>query len=246
MTATFDDVVRAIRASQSIRGHLMITGATLLEDDLGITGDDGCDLLADLERTFGISFADSDGSLREAFGLEQDQFLFHGEGWNPLALFRKENVKALTVGQLHQVIVARQGWTSPAQLLALAAFYRDAQRHPDAISDALFLDTVSRAHWPGNCQDCAHASLAIVAHGCVLRPHLTRELIALPVAAMMAGGLDSAAAIIDYGTACAASAQPYVAFTPEGRRWMAQQWPGLSLMVEEEYTRQWQALLRDD
>ncbi|OBV39400.1 hypothetical protein [Janthinobacterium psychrotolerans] len=246
MTATFDDVVRAIRASQSIPGHVMITGATLLEDELGITGDDGCDLLADLERSFAISFAGSDGSLREAFGLDQDQFLFHGEGWNPLALFRKENVKPLTVGQLHQVIVARQGWTSPAQLLALAAFYRDAQHHPGAISDALFVDTVSRAHWPGNCQDCAQASLAIVAHGCVLRPHLTRELIALPVAALLAAGLDSGEAIIAWGTACAASTQPYVAFTPEGRRWMERQWPGLSVMLAEEYAQQWQALLQDD
>lgn len=245
MTATFDDVVRAIRASQSIPGHVMITGATLLEDELGITGDDGCDLLADLERSFAISFAGSDGSLREAFGLDQDQFLFHGEGWNPLALFRKENVKALTAGQLHQVIVARQGWTSPAQLLALAAFYRDAQARPADIPDAVFLDTVARAHWPTNCWNYAQASLAIVAHGCMLRPHLTRELIALPVAAMMAGGLDTAAAIIDYGTACAARTGAYVAFTPEGRRWMAQQWPGLSRMVEEEYARQWQELLRD-
>ena len=108
MIATFDNVVRAIRASQSIREHVMITGATLIEDDLGITGDDGCDLLADLEQAFHVSFAGSDGTLREAFGLEADQFLFHGEGWNPLALFRKEKVRALTVGQLQQVIEACQ------------------------------------------------------------------------------------------------------------------------------------------
>jgi len=107
-TATFDDVVRALRASQGIRNQVMITGATLVESELGITGDDGCDLLEDLEQAFHIAFAGEDGSLREAFGLDDDQFLFHGEGWNPLALFRKENVKPLSVGELHRVIVARQ------------------------------------------------------------------------------------------------------------------------------------------
>ena len=108
VTATFDEVVRALRASQGIRDRVMITGATLLEDELGITGDDGCALLEELETVFHIAFAGSDGSLREAFGLDGDQFLFHGEGWSLLALFRKENVKPLTVGELHRVIVARQ------------------------------------------------------------------------------------------------------------------------------------------
>ena len=67
------------------------------------------------------------------------------------------------------------GWTSPPQLLALAAFYRDAQARPGGMSDAVFLATVSRAHWPTNCWSHAQASLAIVAHGCVLRPQLTRS-----------------------------------------------------------------------
>lgn len=108
VTATFDEVVRALRASQAIPGHVMITGATLLEDELGITGDDGCELLQEMESVFKVSFAGADGSLREAFGLDGDQFLFHGEGWKLLALFRKENVKPLSVGELHRVIVERQ------------------------------------------------------------------------------------------------------------------------------------------
>lgn len=137
-------------------------------------------------------------------------------------------------------------WTSPPQLLALAAFYEQEAAEPGAVSDAIFLDTVSRAHWPTNCWSHAQASLAIVAHGCVLRPQLTRELIALPVAAMMAGGLDSAAALIEYGTACAAMAQPYVAFTPEGRRWMDRQWPTLCALVDQIVAAQWQALMQDD
>lgn len=137
-------------------------------------------------------------------------------------------------------------WTSPPQLVALAALYAEAQADPHAIDDAAFLDAVARAHWPTNCWNHAQASLAIVAHACVLRPQLTRDLIALPVAALIAGGLDSGAAIIAYGTACAARAEPYVGFTPEGRRWMARQWPALGALVDEEWARQWRALGDDD
>ena len=124
-------------------------------------------------------------------------------------------------------------WTSPPQLVALAAFYGEARVNPQAIGDAAFLDAVTRAHWPTNCWSYAQASLAIISHACVLRPHLVRELIALPVAAMMAGGLDSATAIIEYGKVCAAMEPPHVEFTPEGRRWMQQQAAQGVLVIEQ-------------
>ena len=133
-------------------------------------------------------------------------------------------------------------WTSPPQLVVLAAFYGEARANPQAIGDAAFLDAVTRAHWPTNCWSYAQASLAIISHACVLRPHLVRELIALPVAAMMAGGLDSGTAIIEYGKVCAAMEAPSVEFTPEGRRWMRQQWPTLGALADEAVARQWQEL----
>lgn len=137
-------------------------------------------------------------------------------------------------------------WTSPPQLVALAALYAEVQSTPHAIDDAALLAAVTRAHWPTNCWDYAQASLAIVAHACVLRPQLTRELIALPVAALVAGGLDSGAAVLAYGTACLEVAAPYVVLTPEGRRWIEQQWPRLGALVGEEVARQWQQLMDDD
>lgn len=137
-------------------------------------------------------------------------------------------------------------WRSPPQLVALAAMYAEVQADPHAIDDAAFLDAVTRAHWPTNCWSYAQASLAIVSHACVLRPRLARELIALPVAAMMAAGLDSGAAIIEYGKACVVMEQPYVDFTPQGRRWMRQQWPTLGGLVDEEVARQWRELMDDD
>jgi len=83
-------------------------------------------------------------------------------------------------------------WTSPPQLVVLAAFYAQAQALPDAFSDAAFLDAVKAAHWPTNCWSYMEASFAIIAPACLLRPHLTAELIAMPIDAMIAGGLDDA------------------------------------------------------
>jgi hypothetical protein len=110
-----DDVIMFIRESQGIRARKLITGETLLERDLGITGDDGDQLLAEAQEKFGVSFLGSDGTLRTAFGLAPDEYLFHGEGCNPFALIANlfgvavEKVKPLSVRQLHEVIVQLQG-----------------------------------------------------------------------------------------------------------------------------------------
>lgn len=114
-TVTLAEVIACIRESQCIGEAKAITDATLLERDLGITGDDGSELLEDLEKRFAVSFAGADGTLREAFGLEKDEYLFHSEGFNPLLMvanlfgFSIEKVKPLSVGQLHHVILERKG-----------------------------------------------------------------------------------------------------------------------------------------
>ena len=137
-------------------------------------------------------------------------------------------------------------WTSPPQLVALAAFYERAQAQPDAISDAAFLAAVKSAHWPTNCWSYVEASFAIIAPACLLRPHLTRELIAFPIDAMIAGGLDDAAQVIAIGLACATRDAPYVAPSEEGRRWLTQVWPGLGEMVEAVFQARLQKALADD
>ena len=137
-------------------------------------------------------------------------------------------------------------WTSPPQLVALAAFYERAQAQPDAISDAAFLAAVKSAHWPTNCWSYVEASFAIIAPACLLRPHLTAELIALPIAAMVAGGLEDAGQIIAIGLACATRDAPYVAVSEEGRRWLTQVWPGLGELAEAVFQARLQAALADD
>ncbi|MGK5065401.1 hypothetical protein [Janthinobacterium sp. LB3P112] len=137
-------------------------------------------------------------------------------------------------------------WTSPPQLVALAAFYAQAQAQPDAYSDAAFLKAVKAAHWPTNCWSYAEASFAIIAPACLLRPHLTAELIAMPIAAMIAGGLEDAGQVIAIGLDCATRQAPYVEVSEEGKRWLTQVWPTLGEMIETVFQARLQAALADD
>ena len=54
---------------------------TLFEDDLGITGDDGCELLEATETHFGVSLASPEEGYRCTFDLAPHEFLFHSEGF---------------------------------------------------------------------------------------------------------------------------------------------------------------------
>ena len=137
-------------------------------------------------------------------------------------------------------------WTSPPQLVALAAFYVQAQARPDAFSDAAFLDAVKAAHWPTNCWSYMEASFAIIAPACLLRPHLTAELIAMPIDAMIAGGLEDAEQVIAIGLDCARRDAPYVAPSEEGRRWLTQVWPGLGELIGQVFAARLQAALADE
>ncbi|MGK5044903.1 hypothetical protein ACQ4WP_03250 [Janthinobacterium sp. GB4P2] len=137
-------------------------------------------------------------------------------------------------------------WTSPPQLVALATFYAQAQAQPDAFNDAVFLETVKAAHWPTNCWNYVEASFAIIAPACLLRPQLTAELIALPIAAMIAGGLEDAGQVIAIGLACAMRDEPYVALTEEGERWLTQVWPTMGTMAEAVFQAGWQAAMAED
>ncbi|PKV47626.1 hypothetical protein CLU92_5093 [Janthinobacterium sp. 61] len=137
-------------------------------------------------------------------------------------------------------------WTSPPQLVALAAFYAQAQAHPETLSDAVFLENVKNAHWPTNCWSYAEASFAIIAPACLLRPHLTAELIALPIDAMIAGGLEDAGQVIAIGLDCATRIAPYVEPSEEGRRWLTQVWPTLGEMVGAVFRARLQLALADD
>ena len=87
---------------------------TWLEKDLGITGDDGVELLEEAEKVFDVSFSTEEAGFRRTFSLKENEYLFHSEGIDFLGiiyLFRRLRgipapvVRDLSVGQLHSVLV---------------------------------------------------------------------------------------------------------------------------------------------
>lgn len=77
---------------------------TLIEKDLGITGDDGDEFLLAIEDEFGIDA----NLIGRALGLKDGQYLFHSEGsmlWLSDKLFKDDTVIPFTVGQLYDVVV---------------------------------------------------------------------------------------------------------------------------------------------
>ena len=96
------------------RGSRPITCETRLEADLGVTGDDGDDLLEEASRCFNAALASPQDGYRTTFGLRSNDYLFSDEGVDLLGVnalirwFRGEPrpvVRDLTLGQLHDAIV---------------------------------------------------------------------------------------------------------------------------------------------
>nr|WP_237449371.1 DUF1493 family protein [Pantoea sp. Taur] len=66
----------------------VITEHTRQDADLGITGDDGVELLEDAEKKFGVSFVTEERSFQETFGLGDNEYLFNSEGLDLLGIGR--------------------------------------------------------------------------------------------------------------------------------------------------------------
>jgi len=101
---SFDDFVDFINDNFIFSDKVPIGKETLVEKDLGITGDDGDELLLAIQDEFGINFCDETGSIRKAFNLKENEYLFHGEGFS-LFNFSNNHIIPLTIGQLYDVVV---------------------------------------------------------------------------------------------------------------------------------------------
>ncbi len=113
---TFEQLAAFIREEAAIRKKKAITPETQFERDLGITGDDGCELLEAVEKHFGLTLHSEENGYRKAFDLGPDEYLFHSEGgffplpYSPPIItlfgpqFGTENVRVLTVGDLYSAI----------------------------------------------------------------------------------------------------------------------------------------------
>ena len=134
-------------------------------------------------------------------------------------------------------------WTSPQQLVELEAFYEKARASPESFNDEEFLAHINRAFFPTNCWAFAEAAFAIIAPGCAMRPHLVRQLIVSPIQAMIAGGLENPNDIFAQGTATATKFIFGTEPTPEGKKWLLEEWPRVQEVAIQVFHEQWQAML---
>ena len=112
-TPSFEEFAAFIRDWARIPKRIAITPDTLFEDDLGITGDDGCELLEATAKHFRVSLATPEDGYRRTFDLAPHEFLFHSEGFgwdlsDIISLFRPSampsSVKAFRVGDLFEAV----------------------------------------------------------------------------------------------------------------------------------------------
>jgi hypothetical protein len=132
-------------------------------------------------------------------------------------------------------------WTHPPQLVRFAEFLSRAETDP-TISNEDVIKQVRATYWGTNAWSFVEMSLAIVSVTCVARPHLADELIADPIEAMIAGGLESEDDVIAQGVALAKKDHPYVPLTEGGRAWLLETWPRLEQSAKEKFRRKWAEL----
>ena len=109
---TFEDVVDFVRGWARIPAKRQIAHDTQFERDLGITGDDGSELLEAAQKRFRVNLAPDETGYRGTFGLGPNEYLFNSEGFGfgaaAIALFSNHSVRAFTVGELYRALVKAQ------------------------------------------------------------------------------------------------------------------------------------------
>ena len=105
---SFDQFAEFVRERFRLSRKRKIAPESELEADLGITGDDGCDLLRATEQRFDIRLCSEEHGYGETFNLGPNEFLFHSEGFGPdvLAIFGRPSptIRAFTVGELYSAV----------------------------------------------------------------------------------------------------------------------------------------------
>ena len=112
-TPSFEQFAAFIRKWAAIPARIEIRPETLFEDDLGITGDDGSDLLEATEDHFRVRLSSPENGYRPTFDLAPHEVLFRSEGFGPdlsdiMSLFGPSvvptSVRAFRVGELFEAV----------------------------------------------------------------------------------------------------------------------------------------------
>ena len=107
--ASFETVATFVRNWHRLPARVAIHATTRFEADLGITGDDGVELVEVALEHFGIRLEpEGPASFRALFHLEPNEYLFNAEGfgpvWEVLSLFGASTVRSFTVGELYEAL----------------------------------------------------------------------------------------------------------------------------------------------
>ncbi|MGA2987643.1 MAG: hypothetical protein ABSG32_27960 [Terriglobia bacterium] len=108
---SFERFCEFIREFARLSRNKKIVPETLFEKDLGITADDGCELLEATEKRFGIRLCSGKDGYRGTFHLGVNEFLFHSEGFgSPWGILRTlftghpPTIRRFTVGELYAAV----------------------------------------------------------------------------------------------------------------------------------------------
>lgn len=108
----FEEVANFVRGWARIPAKRQITPDTQFERDLGITGDDGSELLEAVQKRFRVNLAPDETGYRETFGLGPNEYLFNSEGFGfgaeIVTLLSNHSVRAFTVGELYRGLIKAQ------------------------------------------------------------------------------------------------------------------------------------------
>jgi acyl carrier protein len=113
---SFEQLADFVRKWALLRNDKQISLDTQFERDLGITGDDGIELLEALQERYGIEFTS------ESFGLESNEYVFHSEGFGLFPIFFQSlfgkpipEVRSFTVGELYEAVLKELDKVLPAE-----------------------------------------------------------------------------------------------------------------------------------
>jgi len=108
---TFDEFAKFIREYWHVSDRKKVSSETQFERDLGLTGDDGDDLLKATEKRFEVTLSSEETGVRETFNLGPNEYLFHSEGLDLFpfrftSLFEAVEpiIREFTVGELFEAV----------------------------------------------------------------------------------------------------------------------------------------------
>jgi hypothetical protein len=103
MGPTFEEFARFVREFTGVSVKTAIVPSTRFEKDLGVTGDDGVDLLRRTQSRFKVVLSSEKRGYRDTFKLGPNEFLFHSEGLDFFGLCSGQ-VRQFTVGELYEAV----------------------------------------------------------------------------------------------------------------------------------------------